>query len=558
IEIDIFDTQTILCDKFFQTWTILDNLTVTTTVDFSEVFTVLDEILDCCRSTFTVLDEIEIDIFDTQTILCDKFFQTWTILDNLIVTATTDLSEVFTVLACITDIPITEPTTITAPGSYCLVNDITGAGDLITIDADRVFLNLNEKQISGGTNNIALAAGHSDIVIRNGILDSPVDTNITMADATNITMNNIDFIGGVTSVFIETSTSINVNNCSFRTASASSFAAVDSDSITLEKIQSHANIATTGNLSIFAFTRVNNTIIDNFVTTLNSNPVSTFNGILATACNDIKINNVLISNNSSLGVARYINFDTVQKGLITNVFIGNNNSISSVCDGIFLDTSNDISLTNCEVRQLSGGITASGMQYLDCTRITTKNCTVTNIESGNVGGFKNFSGIDILYDSCVSVSNIGLTSTSRGFQDAVLNNRPIKTIFKDCIATDNIASTTAYGFELISTTTGCMLNCIAKRNEGGDTGRGIYLTDCFNCIVEKNIVSGNIGATASIGLEVISPTGAPLTNLLFANQSQDHVSNYIIIPGTILRVLYTKSTAALSAIPTVLDNIDIS
>ncbi|MEX0940014.1 MAG: hypothetical protein WDZ41_01510, partial [Candidatus Babeliales bacterium] len=48
--------QILICDKFEQTWTILDNLIITATVDFSEVFTVLDEILDCCNATFTVLD----------------------------------------------------------------------------------------------------------------------------------------------------------------------------------------------------------------------------------------------------------------------------------------------------------------------------------------------------------------------------------------------------------------------------------------------------------------------------------------------------------------------
>ncbi|MEX0939829.1 MAG: hypothetical protein WDZ41_00540, partial [Candidatus Babeliales bacterium] len=70
---------------------------------FNQTFTILEEILDCCQSTFTVLDEIEIDIFDTQTILCEKFFETWTILDNLQITASVDLSTVFTVLDEILD-----------------------------------------------------------------------------------------------------------------------------------------------------------------------------------------------------------------------------------------------------------------------------------------------------------------------------------------------------------------------------------------------------------------------------------------------------------------------
>ena len=84
IDNDIFDTKTILCAKFDGTFTVLNNLSLSATVDLSGVF--------------TVLNDIDQDIFDTKTILCSKFDQTWTILDNLSVSATVDLSSVFSVL----------------------------------------------------------------------------------------------------------------------------------------------------------------------------------------------------------------------------------------------------------------------------------------------------------------------------------------------------------------------------------------------------------------------------------------------------------------------------
>ena len=107
------------------------------------------------------------------------------------------------------------------------------------------------------------------------------------------------------------------------------------------------------------------------------------------------------------------------------------------------------------------------------------------------------------------------------------------------------------------------MNSIAKHNEGTNgglgAGRGIFLLDCFDCIVENNLAASNTGDSTGIGIEVSNTGGAgALSTTIFSNQSQDHVSNYIVSPGSFLQVLFTRSTAMFSATPVNFDNVDIS
>jgi uncharacterized CHY-type Zn-finger protein len=227
IDADIFATQTILCDKFFETWTILDsieqliisdfnqtwtildeittdissiftsidNITITT-VDLSGIFTALADISNDMNGIYTVLDQIDADIFATQTILCDKFFQTWTILDSLVVTASIDLSTIFTVLNVI-DAALCSPTrlisqvdigattfTIAAPGYYIFEENIVFSPSFgqpaIEITSDNVIVDLCGKSFSQtntttGVNGFRIpggtaAAPRNNVTVRNGIV----------------------------------------------------------------------------------------------------------------------------------------------------------------------------------------------------------------------------------------------------------------------------------------------------------------------------------------------------------------------------------------------------
>jgi len=99
------DVKETTCDKFEQTWTILADLNL----DNSGVFTVLDDLKDtvteCCEDIFEDFRETWTILEDIKETTCDKFEQTWTILDeiemkidNITVTAEVDFGPIFTVL----------------------------------------------------------------------------------------------------------------------------------------------------------------------------------------------------------------------------------------------------------------------------------------------------------------------------------------------------------------------------------------------------------------------------------------------------------------------------
>ncbi len=63
--------------------------------------------------------------------------------------------------------PISSATTITASGPYCLAQDIQGT---ITINADKVTLDLNCFEISNASYGVVITNDHSDVTIKNGTI----------------------------------------------------------------------------------------------------------------------------------------------------------------------------------------------------------------------------------------------------------------------------------------------------------------------------------------------------------------------------------------------------
>ena len=101
-----------------------------------------------------------------------------------------DLSGVVTAIApCGPIIPITGPGWITSPGNYCLANNIVGN---ITIAADDVILDLNNKQISF-RNGIALYVdGRKNITIKNGHVKGS-STGAKIYNSTYVRIANVQF-----------------------------------------------------------------------------------------------------------------------------------------------------------------------------------------------------------------------------------------------------------------------------------------------------------------------------------------------------------------------------
>ena len=109
-----------------------------------------------------------------------------------------------------TALSIVEPTTITVPGNYRLANDISGT---LTIAADDVCLNLENRKISGGVNNIEVT-GHSNVSIKNGVIEGAT-RGILIDTCTDIEIHNVDFIDNGTGLLIITTTCVTVDESTF-------------------------------------------------------------------------------------------------------------------------------------------------------------------------------------------------------------------------------------------------------------------------------------------------------------------------------------------------------
>ncbi|MGE0206556.1 MAG: hypothetical protein AB7R69_01780 [Candidatus Babeliales bacterium] len=176
----------VLEEKFEETFTIVNALIKSFTTfaagqaalifeqDFSEVFTALEEL---------------------NATLCSKFMETWTIL------------------GC-QPMPISAPTTITQPGSYCLINDISGQ---ITIAADNVLLDLAGRTIQN-TPTAIVVMNQANIIIKNGILSSNSTIGIDLIDSQTISIQEIDFIDSSTGINASNVSCLNVYDCTFRSS----------------------------------------------------------------------------------------------------------------------------------------------------------------------------------------------------------------------------------------------------------------------------------------------------------------------------------------------------
>jgi len=107
---------------------------------------------------------------------------------------------------------IVAPTTITIPGNYRLANDIVGT---ITIAADNVSLDLENKKITAGFNGI-LVSGQTEITIKNGTIENADTAGLFVDDCINVEIVSMDLVGNATGICLLTSTGITVKESTCR------------------------------------------------------------------------------------------------------------------------------------------------------------------------------------------------------------------------------------------------------------------------------------------------------------------------------------------------------
>jgi len=184
---DLRNTLTRCCATTNLTFTVLGDLNNTLTTCCADINSSLGDIKGtltaCCADiekdlsgVFTAFDACCTDLHNTFTSCCEDLKSIFTVIENI--TVKVDLNGVYTALAeCCNgggggsgfgcQSTITGPTTISTPGNYCLAHDIIGQ---ITIAADNVTLDMNNRRISNPGNTALMVRNATNIIVKNGRL----------------------------------------------------------------------------------------------------------------------------------------------------------------------------------------------------------------------------------------------------------------------------------------------------------------------------------------------------------------------------------------------------
>lgn len=383
---------------FVETFTALQELQNTVTVCCDDILISLSTLAITCtvelEATFTTLEDIK----NTLTQCCASFEST--------------LTEIISLLATLTDlscqcqpVAINSAGTIAASGVYCLENDITGQ---ITIASDNVVVDLNDHEITGGTNAIVINANIKNVIVRNGRIRSTTNEGVVIeAGCDNIGIQSINFrsTGGYAVSLLGTATN-QINNCG------------------IEGISTHAcagsiNILQANNCNIIGNTIVGSTAIPININTGSQN----------------KVQQCLIKNNNGLQSIVAANQDGLS---IIETEI-------TVCSGA-------ISLTNCPntyVRAIKifGNTSGVVIQCLNSANSVFEHITASNIlvssglliqNSNNIAAqelvFNNVSGTAIVLNVVSSngcVINGCEIANAAGTNPVVILNTSLNTVLNN-------------------------------------------------------------------------------------------------------------------------------
>ena len=344
--------------------------------------------------------------------------------------------------ACNVTIAIDEPTIISQPGSYCLTQDIMGT---VTIAADQVLLDLNEKIMSGGTNGIEVS-NQKDVFIRNGIIKN-MDTNGILIDTcNNVMISDIEFIASATGIAVLATTCVRIEHCTFREHTSE---AICLDNTNNGQVIDNKVINNTGDGIILRNSSVKNKIAQN---TCNGNGtllLSLFSGIrLFSSSNNILSENICNNNTGDIGF------------------------------GIRLDSSSNNTLSKNTCNNNIGGSGGFGiLLFSSSNNVLSKNTCNNNIGSGSNGIFL-FSSSDNNTLSENICNNNDFSGISLGSSPS--NN----TISKNTCNNNSI-----HGIGLSSSDNNT-LSENACNNNGGD---GIFLLTADNNTISKNMCNNNTG-----------------------------------------------------------------
>lgn len=358
--------------------------------------------------------------------------------------------------------PIYAPSlTINQSGNYRLGDNVTyspgSADSIISITSSDVNLDLGGYYIAQGNttanfNGINIAAGLSNITIKNGKIRDVTNTGLTIQ---------------TTCSAIETR-DIAFENCQTRGFSATS--------LTLSKIEDCIfNGCCSG--------------------------ASGDNVLNLSSSNDIQVEKCTFSqNNNTNNTLTMINLSSCSRSLVENSLIANNSA--NLFTAINISSCSYMVVEKCNIlnNTATGSGTISVIFMQNSSNNQLKNCYISGCTSGtaSINVFDTSSGANNVFIECIADAN-RLSGTNAG----TLNGFNIQTSSNSCFRCQSInhlsgGSGTVNGFNLDGATRAQIIECIGSNNVSGGTAQGLVLQNSADlCVVDQSEFNYNIGSSAS-------------------------------------------------------------
>ena len=189
------------------------------------------------------------DVDDEIALCCSEVDSKVSVLQTSVDACCFTLNSKLDVLLDASCVAISAPTTITAPGTYCLVINITGASPAIVIDSNDVVLDLNGKTVdNAGLSDVVgirVAAGRHGIVIKNGFLDksgTQLGTAIDLVPTcAGVILENLSINNWNTGISGTSVTGVVIKNCGVNACADDGLALNLSSNITVEQSDFNSN-----------------------------------------------------------------------------------------------------------------------------------------------------------------------------------------------------------------------------------------------------------------------------------------------------------------------------
>ena len=365
---------------------------------------------------------------------------------------------------------LTASGTISAPGYYCLANDINGQ---ILITANNVTLDLNGYSITIGADRPLIAlTSVSNTIIKNGrILNGSIGIESLSTTLNELQLENL-VITGCSSYAIELLT--NAKN-------------IILNNILLDNCGGGINIGNDNETGNF----ITGLVIDNFTIM----GITSLPGITLTACNSVLIKNGLLDTMANTGIS----LTNVNAAQINNVSI---NNISS--SGINVTTGTGVQVNNVTI----SNSTSSTFPMLSATSLTSSSFINVIVSLGLVG-MEFTEMVNSVLENC-QVSNLGnsTTDTSYGFQIT----ESTSVLFSNCIAQDITAESLSFGFQIADAASSLIqfCNCTAQNITSPSGIAYGFFQDGTTCSYDTCLVQ-SCSATIGTGF-VLSGPDVLLTN----------------------------------------------